>query len=131
MLAERYAEQPPPIYVEQRIYDGFPSRDDEARLSAFHRQEWPYRIGLIPSMEDERYRELGERVIAVEQPRLLTGAQRSRWQAWRRERITAEGGSRWLTVADAKAELDELNGDVLRGPQLRDIRNLLASLEAE
>jgi exodeoxyribonuclease-1 len=35
LLAERYADQPPAIYVEQRIYDGFPSPDDEARLATF------------------------------------------------------------------------------------------------
>ena len=62
LLAERYADQPAAIYVEQRIYEGFPSRDDEARLATFHGREWPHRVGLIPSIEDERYRELGERV---------------------------------------------------------------------
>src|SRR5262249_48121257 len=30
LLAERCADQPPAICVKQRIYDGFPSRDDEA-----------------------------------------------------------------------------------------------------
>jgi exodeoxyribonuclease I len=65
--------------VEQRIYDGFPSREDEMRLATFHRQEWPHRIGLIPSIEDGRYRELGGRVIATEQPHLLTATQCTRW----------------------------------------------------
>ena len=69
------------------MYDGFPSRDDEARLATFHRQAWPRRIGLIPSIEDERYRELGERVIASEQPQLLTPSQRTRWREWREERL--------------------------------------------
>jgi exodeoxyribonuclease-1 len=133
LLAERYADQPPAIYVEQRIYDGFPSRDDESRLVAFHLHEWPHRVSLIPSIEDERYRELGERVIATEQPQLLTGTQGTRWQAWRRERIIGTGDNPWLTVADAMAELDELAEAMLgeQAQQLSDIRNLLTSLEGK
>jgi exodeoxyribonuclease I len=133
LLAERYADQPSAIYVEQRIYDGFPSRDDEARLATFHRHEWLARIGLIPSIEDERYRELGERVIATEQPQLLTDTQRTRWQVWRRERIIAAGDNPWLTVADAMAELDELAEAMLgeQGQQLSDIRKFLTGLEAK
>jgi exodeoxyribonuclease-1 len=133
LLAERYADQPPAMYVEQRIYDGFPSRDDEARLATFHRQKWPHRIGLIPSIDDERYRELGERVIATEQPQLLTGTQRTRWQAWRRERILATGENPWLTVADAMVKLDDLAAAMVgeQRQQLSDMRNLLTSLEAK
>jgi exodeoxyribonuclease-1 len=133
LLAERYADLAQAIYVEQRIYDGFPSRDDEARLATFHRQEWPHRISLIPSIEDGRYRELGERVIATEQPQLLTGTQRTRWQTWRRERIIATGDAPWLTVPDAIAELDELAEATLgeQAEQSSDIRNFLASLEGK
>jgi exodeoxyribonuclease I len=132
LLAKRYADQPPASHVEQRIYDGFPSRDDEAKLAVFHRQEWPCRIGLIPSIEDERYRELGERVIATEQPQLLTATQRTRWQEWREERFLATGDVPWLTLSDAFAELEEFSEAALgeRREQLFDIRHLLRSLEA-
>jgi exodeoxyribonuclease-1 len=54
LVAERYADQPPAMYVEQRIYDGFPSPTDEARFAIFHRQEWPNRIDLISLIEDSR-----------------------------------------------------------------------------
>jgi exodeoxyribonuclease I len=131
LLAERYADQPPASYVEQRIYDGFASHDDGARLATFHRQEWPRRVGLIPSIEDERYRELGERVIATEQPQLLTTTQRTRWQEWREDRLLATGDVPWLTIADAVAELEEYFealGD--QRQQLCDIRYFLKSLEA-
>jgi len=133
LLAERYADQPPAIYVEQRIYDSFLSRDEEARLAMFHRQDWNHRNDLLSSIEDERYRELGERVIAIEQPELLTDVQRTRWQTWHRERILAAGDVPWLTVPDAMAELDELADMVVDGQRhpLSDIRNLLISLEAK
>jgi hypothetical protein len=83
--------------------------------------------------KDERYRELGERVIATEQPELLTDIQGTRWQTWHRERILATGDIPWLTVADAMAELGELVEPVVdgQGHRLNDIRNLLISLEAK
>jgi exodeoxyribonuclease I len=131
LLAERYADQRPASYVEQRIYDGFASRDDEAMLAAFHRQVWPHRIGLIPYIEDERYRELGERVIATEQPQSLTATQGTRWQRWREERLLATGDVPWLTLANAFAELEELSQAALGDgrEQLSDIRHFLRSLE--
>jgi len=132
LLAERYADQPSSIYVEQRIYDGFPSRDDEARLATFHRQEWPHRVGLVPSIEDDRCRELGERLIFVEQPAALTDAQRRSWQAWQRDRLLAAGEAPWLTIAAALSELEEVADTTPeQRPPLSDIRILLKSLERE
>jgi exonuclease I len=115
LLAERYVDQRSAIYVEQRIYDGFPSRDDEARLATFHRQEWPHRVSLIPSIEDDRCRELGERIIFVEQPAVLTDAQRRSWQGWHRDRLLAAGETPWLTIAGALSELEELSTRRLSG----------------
>jgi exodeoxyribonuclease I len=131
LLPERYAAQPPAIYVEQRIYDGFPSHDDEARLAAFQRQDWSRRVGLIPSIEDERYRELSERVIATEQPQLLTATQRTRWQEWREERLLTTSDVPWLTLADAIAELEGFSEAALgdQRQQLSDIRQFLRSVE--
>jgi exodeoxyribonuclease I len=131
LLAERYADQPPATYVEQRIYDGFPSNEDEARLATFHRQEWPQRTDLIPSIEDERYRELGERAIAAEQSHLLTAAQRTRWEAWRRDRLLATVDVPWFTLAHAIAELEGFSDAALgdQRQQLSDIRQFLRSVE--
>src|SRR5262249_8723718 len=130
LLAERYADHPPAVHVEQRIYDRFPSRDDQTRLAMFHQKDWIHRIELIPSIEDERYREFGERIIATEQPRLLTDSQRARGRAWRRERILASGDAPWFTAADAMAELNELADVALddRRQQLCEIRDYLARL---
>jgi exodeoxyribonuclease I len=130
LLAERYVDQRSSIYVEQRIYDGFPSRDDEARLATFHRQEWSHRVGLVPSIEDDRCRELSERTIFVEEPAVLTDAQRRSWQGWHRDRVLAAGKTPWLTIAGA---LNELEGLVDATPEQQsshsDIRTLLGDLE--
>ena len=129
LLAQRYADQPSSIYVEQRIYDGFPSRDDEARLATFHLQEWPHRLGLIPSIDDDRCRELGERIMFIERPAVLTDAQRRSWQGWHRDRLLAAGETPWLTIARALSELEELADTPEQRPPLSDIRILLRSLE--
>jgi hypothetical protein len=94
------------------------------RLTA---REAPY----FASIEDERYRELGGRIIATEQSQLLTDVQRTRWESWRRDRILATGENPWLTIPNAMAELDELAqaGEAGQEQQLSDIRNLLATLE--
>ena len=59
LFAERYADQPPAICVEQRIYDSFPSSDDEARLAMFHKQDWKPsfldRGGTVPRTWIERF----------------------------------------------------------------------------
>ena len=68
----------------------------------------------------------------AEQPQLLTAGQRTRWEAWRRDRLLATGDVPWLTVADAVAELKELS-EVAPANQrqlLGDIRNFLRGLKA-
>jgi exodeoxyribonuclease-1 len=133
LLADRYADEPSPIYVEQRIYDGFPSRDDENRMVIFHKQGWQQRVGFIPTIQDDRYRELGQRIIAVEQPQLLTGDQRGQWQAWRRDRIFATGETPWLTMAAAVAELNDLadNASTEQFGQLSEINDFFTILKRE
>ncbi len=46
--AVRYEDQVEPAHVEQRIYSGFASNADLARMHAFHDQDWQDRIGSRP-----------------------------------------------------------------------------------
>ena len=87
LLAERYKDRVEPSHVEQRIYSGFASNADQARMHAFHAQGWEDRIGIVQEIEDERYRRIAHRIVAVERPDLLTDRQRQRWASWRRERF--------------------------------------------
>ena len=109
LLGDRYADQPAATHVEQRIYDGFPSPADEARMAAFHHKDWEDRVGIVPTIEDDRYRQLGHRLIAAECPQRLTDQQRQQWQAWRRERLVTGGDTPWLTVPHALEEIKELS----------------------
>ena len=81
MLAGRYVDQEPTVYVEEKLYAGFPKPADEGRMHWLHERGWPERPDIIAAIEDDRFRELGKRVIASERSDLLSDRQRRRWQA--------------------------------------------------
>jgi len=123
LLADRYAHQDPPVHVEQRIYDGFPTHADEARMIEFHQCEWCRRANIVVSLEDDRFRELGQRIVASECPDMLSDTQRRHWLTWRRDRLLGEGDLPWLTVAAARAEIVALREDA-NGEQLRQLAEI-------
>ena len=124
LLAARYADQAEPAYVEQRIYSGFPSNADQARMHAFHAQGWEDRIGIVQEIEDERYRRIAHRIVAVERPDLLTDRQRQRWASWLRERLLTNENAPWMTVPSAREELAGARQDATPAQQVQ-----LADLE--
>jgi len=130
LLAARYADQVEPAYVEQRIYSGFPSNDDQARMHSFHDQGWEDRIGIIQEIEDERYRQIAHRIVAIERPDLLTDAQRQRWESWRRERVLTDEKVPWMTVGSAIEELADESQDATppQRAQLADLERFLNGL---
>ena len=127
LLAARYADRIEPAYVEQRIYSGFPSNADQARMHAFHSQGWEDRVGIIREIEDERYRQIAQRIVAVERPDLLTDRQRQRWASWRRERLLTNEKVPWMTVSSAMEELADKSQDATpaQRAQLADLERFL------
>lgn len=77
-LADRLA---PPrgkaIHVEQQIYDGFWSNEDERRLASFHSSSWEERAQITEALDDERLKWLARRLIFVERPDVLAPGIRS------------------------------------------------------
>ena len=132
LLAARYEDQVEPAHVEQRIYSGFASNADLARMHSFHvhAQDWEDRIGIIQEIEDERYRQIAQRIVAVERQDLLTDAQRQRWESWRRERFLANEKVPWMTVASALEEFADVNRDATpdQQAQLADLERFLNGL---
>ena len=124
LLAARYTDQVEPAHVEQRIYSGFASNADQTRMHSFHAQGWEDRIGIIQEIEDERYRQIAQRIVAVERPDLLTDTQRQRWVSWRRERFLTNEKVPWMTVASALEEFADLRQDATPAQQAQ-----LANLE--
>ncbi len=111
ILAGLYADQVPKQHVEQRIYDAFPSRQDELRMSQFHTADWPDRLPIVHQLEDDRFRTLGQRVLAVERAELLSDGQRSRYFQWRRDRFFDVSDVPWLTLGKAREAVARLKED--------------------
>ncbi len=110
---------PASTHVEQQIYDGFPSSEDEAILQRFHDVDWPGRLALLGRLKDTRLRTLGLRLIHGEAPYLLSAAQQSAVMAHLSQRMQGEGGP--LCLDHAIAETDEL----LREHPQRDTSHLV------
>jgi len=131
LLADRYEDKAEPANVEERIYSGFPSNDDQALMHSFHGENWEDRIGIIPEIKDDRYRQLGQRIVATERPDLLTVKARQVWESWCRERLCQNGDTPWLTVPRALAALSDLtkNASPDHKRQLADVQHFLKTLQ--
>jgi exodeoxyribonuclease-1 len=108
LLADCYANQAPPSYVEEKIYSSFAASVDEVRMRNFQGCGWPKRRAIIDTLEDGRFRELGNRVLASERFDLLSDEEGRQWLAWRRDRLLANGDVPWLTISAAQAQLAQL-----------------------
>jgi exodeoxyribonuclease I len=108
-LANRFADDEPSLYPEKRIYDGFPSRQDEALMFKFHEQGWTECSDLADSLEDESRREFAYRMIFSEAPETISPEKRSEVEAWVRRRILSNDDSvPWNTVHKAIQATDDL-----------------------
>lgn len=102
------------LEVEQRIYESFPSAADARRLEQFGHSNWDQRVQLIPAFEDDRLRQLAQRLLAFEMPELLSSGQRSRYHEWLRERLLTSESVAWRTIPSALAEASTLRASVSR-----------------
>jgi exodeoxyribonuclease-1 len=65
-------QYPAPVCVKQRLYERFfPLREDEVPIAMFHTAAPATKRALLPSMRDERARELGMRILFNEWPEVL------------------------------------------------------------
>lgn len=99
--------------LEQRIYEAFPSREDDALCARFHRADWPGRAALIRNFADRRLRQIAQRLVFAHDPALLGANDASRVSSAIGERLhIAHGNDQlWRTLGQARGELD----DVLEG----------------
>ena len=110
--ARRFADENPPAYVEQRIYDSFPNTADEVRMEQFHQADWGDRSALAAQIEDPSISEFVRRLIYFERPDMLTDAQSAELSAWMANRVLTEDESvPWMTVRKALRETDALLRD--------------------
>lgn len=98
-------------HIEERIYNGFPGPADEARIAAFHNARWEDRLVIVQSLEDERLRWFGLRLIYFEARSVLPEPARVEVERYLTDQLTGDG-SGCLTFDQATAETDRLLGEV-------------------
>jgi exodeoxyribonuclease-1 len=129
-LAKRYPPWPAAEVVEARMYEGFPSRTDEGRMQAFHAASWRERAEVVESFEDDRLRELGRRIVFLEQPDALRPERRQGLEAWLQNRLEGRDGVvAGRTIGDAVEDLDGLEMDASNSAAVEAIRRWLDQLQ--
>ncbi len=120
--------QPSP-YIEDQIYDGFPSAADQSRMAEFQNLTWPARVSLAKSFEDPRLRQLADRLIYVENAGALDAATKVQFDRAIARRLLMPEKVPWLTLPGAIEEANLLLETVGGGDADR-IRELAEYLKA-
>ena len=82
ILGDNQFNWPAQEIVEQRIYDGFPSEADKLWRDRFELAPWAEKVKLIEGFEDERYRELAERIVCYQKPEFASDEMIERFQSF-------------------------------------------------
>lgn len=100
----------PAIHIEQRIYEGFLSSEDEKILEEFHLSPWEKRADILTRLTDERYKSLGLHLIYRERPDVLPQEVRDTLDTEYITRLfgTESGGEPWLTLPKALEQTNDL-----------------------
>lgn len=98
-------------YLEDKIYDGFPSNADQSAMRAFHNESWERRAWMIEDFEDDRYKQIALRLIAEHAPQFVSDDALKPYQDWVEGRQQADLDAPWTTILSARAELRELRSD--------------------
>ena len=113
LLASNQINYPPPKYLEQSVYSGFPSDADDLWMERFHSLPWEERSKLLDGFEDTRYKELAERLICSHSPELASPDMMSRYQNFLNQRLYDKGP--WLSLEKSlektKTLLSEASGE--------------------
>jgi hypothetical protein len=96
------------LYVEEQIYERFPSKTDDFLLDQFHQTAWERRTELVERLSDGRLRELGFRLIYFERPDALCAEKRRELEVWHNQRLNPTCEVPWLTITDALSEAEKL-----------------------
>ena len=125
-LAGRFADKPPSPHVEERIYDSFPSNEDQAVAAKFHLVEWGQRHELLDQLADDRLRQFGLRLIYLDRPDVLVDETHREITAGIRERMFSTDESvPWMTVPKALSRIEQLLINAAT-----DIKSLLGEVRA-
>ncbi len=100
-------------YLEGKIFEGFPSWDDQRLMEQFHRVGWNERYELVLQMEDVRLREAGCRLIYQHAPEMLPPNVIDKLDDWKNNRLVGPAPEKdgWCTIEQAFEELEKARSD--------------------
>jgi exodeoxyribonuclease-1 len=108
---EAQKEYDPSPHIEEKMYDGFPSAEDNELMERFHTTPWADRHKIVNSLVDERYQLLGEWIIFCESQESLPNDRRDYWEGYVADRLLGRGDAcKALTLPDAIQQADDLIG---------------------
>ena len=84
-------EYPPNKYLEQKVYERFPSNSDKLWMERFEISTWAEKAKLLSGFEDERYRELSQRLINYLKPEFSSNKEKDNYQDFIKERLLSNG----------------------------------------
>lgn len=97
------------VHVEEKLYSGFATTQDNERMDMFHESDWSVRAVLISEFEDPRFQELGEQLIYFEAPEVLASERRQYWEDRTARRLLGIGEPcEALTLPAALQEVNDL-----------------------
>lgn len=100
-------QYPEPTHIEEMLYARFPSSDDEARLRQFHEVSWYDKFKVVQTVEDDRLREFGIRVLYFEARSCLPGEIVNRLDRETAERLICPDGKP-MSLVRCLIEIDKL-----------------------
>ena len=114
VMADRFEVQEVEVKpVEEQIYGGFYSRNDQNILQDFQTVDWPKRAELILQFEDQRLKQLGRRLVSFYAPETGDQSNIERFSQFLKEKWFLREGKKvpWTTFDEVKRQLDEIDED--------------------
>lgn len=111
-----------PTYIEEKLHGTFLNDEDTARARNFHTTPWLDRFEIVQTMEDERLREFGTRLIFFEARSRLPKGVVDRLDRQTAERLISPDGQP-MSLTRCLVEIDELITVNFNGQQTVEILN--------
>ncbi len=120
-LVETYTSSrepfPEPSYIEEVLHGVFPSREDRARAIQFHNASWPDKFEIVQTIEDDRLREFGTRLIFFEARSCLPKEVIDRLDRETANRLISPDGKP-LSLSGCLGEIDKLEASGIGDQQI-------------
>ena len=91
LLSINQREYPPNKYLEQKVYERIPSNSDKLWMERFEISTWAEKAKLLNGFEDERYRELSQRLINYLKPEFSSNKEQDNYHEFLKERLLTNG----------------------------------------